>query len=263
MAESTSWVVEFTEENGVLVFSSDSECEIYLGIYAGNWLPIEWYMGDASSSGVISMGLKKGTVEIFSKSNATAMFTACYLGNSGKAGEYWEIRPFSSGADEVDKMSQNTRLGFVVVGPNVTVSTEWIQEPPSGLSMFAYGRDSEISLQENKTFLPGDVWMLDMFSQKKITSMQFNVSFTGGRDVEFSKISFAKAGNSFGMFTGNSFVEFTRVWGVPAPGANPRLGTTWPCFTSLVLFLLIALGVFAVSPIRDMLSNHQIVKEAK
>ena len=263
MAESTSWVIEFTDQHGVLVFSSDGDCEIYLGVYSSTGSATEWYTGDGSTSGVISMGDMWGTVEIFSKSNATAMFTACYLGDpEDEPGVYSEIRPFSSGSYTVEKMSKGTQLGFVVVGPNVTVSMDWIQEPPDGLKLHAYGWDSPVPVGANRTFTPGAVWMLELATEEKVTP-ELRVTFEGDSDVSFSNVTFEGARDKFGMFQGNSFVEFARVPGVPSFRDTPRLGTTWPGITSLVLFVLLILAVFAVALVRTAVSEYHISKMAK
>ena len=263
IAESTSWVVKFTDAHGVLVFSSDGDCEIYLGVYSRAWSATEWYVGDGSTSGVISMGNMWGTVEIFSKSNATVMFTACYLGNPAEdPGAYSEIRPFSSGSDEVDELSENTRLGFVVVGPNVTVSTEWIQGPSDGLSTYAHGRNSPVSVETNRTFTPGAVWMLELVATKQVTP-EFRVIFEGGSGVNFSNVTFDGAREKFGMFKENSFVEFTRVPGVPSPRDNPHLGTTWPGITSLVFFIVSVVVVVVAPLVKREVSESHLARMAK
>ena len=263
MVELTSWVVKFTDPHGVLVFSSDGDCEIYLGVHSSMRSATEWYVSAGSTSGVISLGNMWGTVEIFSKSNATAMFTACYLGNPAEEpGVYSEIRPFSSGSYTLDEMNEGTQLGFVVVGPNVTVSMDWIQEPPDGLKLHAYGWDSPVPVGANRTFTPGAVWMLELAAEKKVTP-ELRVIFEGDSDVSFSNVTFEGARDKFGVFQGNSFVEFARVPGVPAPRDTPHLGTTWPGITSLVLFVLLVLVVFAVALVRTAVSEYHISKMAK
>ena len=262
IAKSTSWVVKFTDPHGVLVFSSDGDCEIYLGVHSSAGSPTEWYVGDGSTSGVISMGNMWGTVEIFSKSDATAMFTACYLGNPAEnPGAYSEFRTFSSGSDKVDEMNENTRLGFVVVGPNVTVSTEWIQGSPSELSMNAYGWDSSVSVGTNRRFTTGAVWMLELATTTKVTP-KLTVTFEGGSDVSFSNVTFDWARDKFGMFNESSFVEFARVPGVPS-SRDAHVGTTWPGITSLVLFIISVVVVVVAPLVKREVSDSRLQNMAK
>lgn len=266
MTKSSSWAIEFSDPHGVLVFTSDGDFEVFAGVHSSTTSAIEWYTVGSSVKGVISLGNNFGTVEIVSKSDAMAMFTACYLGDPLEdQWTYSEIRAYSTGEDEAGDLAKNTRIAYVIAAPNITTS----------VSMQTYGNDATLrtygwypaSIHQpwNATYSPGSVWMLDITARQNILAQAWPITFTFEGDeasLNYPRVTFDMARDKFGVFTEKSFVEFSKAE-VLSVRDKPVAGAVWPGITCLILFILVLVGVFAVRQVRMIVVGRKIKDIAK
>ena len=266
MTKSSSWVIEFPDPHGILVFTSDGDFEIFAGVHSSSTSAIEWYEVDSSVMGVISLGNLFGTVEIVSKSDAMARFTALYLGDPLE--DQWiysEIRAYSTGEDEPGDMPKNTRIAYVIAGQNITVRTAMTSFGNWAI-LRTYGWDPVRLVNNwNLTLSPGSVWMLDLTPQQNLPAEFYPITFSFEGDeasLNYPRVTFDMARDKFGVFTEKSFVEFSSAE-VLSVRDKPVPGALWPGITRLVLFILVIVGIFAVRQIRMIVVGHKISEISK